>query len=203
MEPVQVINLLNECMERLSGVIDAEGGVVDKYVGDEIMALFGAPIARADDALRGVRAALGLQRAMQELNEQRAARGELPLQISVGVNTGACMAGNMGSAQRLNYTVLGDAVNMAARIEGLAAPGQVLITEHTFRHVEGSVEVRDAGLRELRGCAHPVRVYEAVSVTRPGADPGAARSCSACQCTAARRAADIGAAALHVTVRQL
>jgi hypothetical protein len=102
---------------------------------------------------------------MQELNEQRAARGELPLQISVGVNTGACMAGNMGSAQRLNYTVLGDAVNMAARIEGLAAPGQVLITEHTFRHVEGSVEVRDAGLRELRGFAHPVRVYEAVSVT--------------------------------------
>jgi class 3 adenylate cyclase len=165
MEPTRVISLLNECMERLTAAVEAEGGVVDKYVGDEIMALFGAPVGRPDDELRAIRAALGMQRAMGELNEARALRGEPPLQLSVGMNTGVCMAGNMGSANRLNYTVLGDAVNMAARIEALAAGGQVLMTEHTLRHVQDRVLVRDEGLRELRGFAHPVRVYEVLSVT--------------------------------------
>jgi class 3 adenylate cyclase len=117
MEPPAVIALLNECMERLTDVVEREGGVVDKYVGDQIMAIFGAPVARGHDALRAVRTAMEMQRAMAELNVKRARRGELPLEVSIGINTGQVMAGNMGSPSRLNYTVLGDHVNLASRVE--------------------------------------------------------------------------------------
>jgi len=175
MDPPRVIALLNECMGRLSEVVEAEGGVVDKYVGDEIMALFGAPVARDRDALRGVRAALGMQRAMQGLNQERALRGEPPLAISVGLNTGIVMAGNMGSPSRLNYTVLGDAVNLAARVQKLAGSAQVLITEHTYRQVTEDVRVRDLGPTELRGFAHSVRLYELLDLAQdvPAPKPAA------------------------------
>lgn len=164
MEPARVIALLNECMERLSNVVEDEGGVVDKYVGDEIMALFGAPVTRPHDPLRACRAAVGMQRAMLELNEERARRGEPPLQISVGINSGTVMAGNMGSPSRLNYTVLGDAVNLAARIEHHAKGGQILVSEHTMQLVEDDVVARDIGLTELRGFARPVRLFELLGI---------------------------------------
>jgi class 3 adenylate cyclase len=189
MEPSRVISLLNECMERLTAVVEAEGGVVDKYVGDEIMALFGAPVARPHDELRAVRAALGMQAAMASLNSARAERGEPPLQIGIGMNTGECMAGNMGSSNRLNYTVLGDTVNMAARVRALAAGGEVLITEHTLRRVEGKVTVRNRGLRELRGFSQPVLVYEVVadvsasSARSAPVQPGVARALTLCLLT--------------------
>jgi len=160
MEPMRVIAMLNECMERLSAVVEAEGGVVDKYVGDAIMAIFGAPFGRGDDTLRAVRAALGMQHAMAALNAERAQRGEAPVEVSIGMNTGLVMAGNMGSANRLNYTVIGDAVNLAARAEYAAGAGQVLMTESTLERVRDDVVVRDTGLHELRGFAQPVRLYE-------------------------------------------
>src|SRR5205814_870235 len=107
MEPQRVIALLNEFMEAASDAIDAEGGVVDKYVGDEIMAVFGAPVSRGGDADRAVRAALRIRAAVTELNAGRAARGEAPVSVGVGINAGPAVAGNMGSPGRLNYTVLG------------------------------------------------------------------------------------------------
>jgi class 3 adenylate cyclase len=168
MEPAGVIALLNECMELLSEAIEVEGGVVDKYVGDEIMAIFGAPVTRQYDPLRAARAALGMQRAMDRLNTERTRRGEVALRISIGMNTGHVMAGNMGSANRLNYTVLGDAVNMAARIEAMAEGGQILMSEHTLRHLQGHVQVRDLGVRELRGFAQPVGIFELLALS-PGA----------------------------------
>jgi class 3 adenylate cyclase len=164
MSPPDVIALLNECMERLTDVVEREGGVVDKYVGDQIMALFGAPVTRGSDALRAVRAAMGMQRAMAELNEERAGRGELPLEVSIGINTGVAMAGNMGSPSRLNYTVLGDAVNLASRVEHHAPSAGVLITQHTYAHVAQHVRVQDVGLVELRGFAQAVQLYQVVEV---------------------------------------
>jgi class 3 adenylate cyclase len=177
MSPPDVIKLLNECMERLTDVVELEGGVVDKYVGDQVMALFGAPVTRGSDALRAVRAAVGMQRAMAELNEERARRGELPLEISIGINTGQAMAGNMGSPSRLNYTVLGDTVNLASRVEHHAPSAGVLITCHTYTHVAQHVRVADAGVVELRGFAQPVQLYQVLEVhgepePAPGRDGG-------------------------------
>jgi adenylate cyclase len=164
MSPPDVIALLNECMERLTDVVEREGGVVDKYVGDQVMALFGAPVTRGHDSLRAVRAAMGMQRAMAELNEERARRGERPLEVSIGINTGQVMAGNMGSPSRLNYTVLGDGVNLASRVEGYAPSAGVLITDRTFAQVSEYVRVQDAGMVQLRGFAQAVQLYQVLDV---------------------------------------
>jgi len=179
MEPQQVIGLINECMEMLSAAVDAEGGVVDKYVGDELMAVFGAPIGRPDDALRAVRAALLMQRGMAGLNARRLDRGEAPLGVGVGINTGTVVAGNMGSKDRLNYTVLGDAVNLGARLCSGAERGEVLITGETLRAAEaagGDLEVRPLGGRSFKGFSSDVEVLRVEGVRVPASGTSLASS---------------------------
>jgi adenylate cyclase len=115
--PEQVVAELNEYFEHMVRVIRDEGGVVDKYIGDSIMAVFGALQPRPDDAVRALRAAAGLMRALETLNAERAVRGLLPLAHGVGVHVGEVVAGNIGTSERAQFTVIGDAVNVAARLE--------------------------------------------------------------------------------------
>ena len=164
MEPQEVIGLLNECMERLSQAIDAEGGVVDKFIGDEVMAVFGAPVKQEDHARRGVSAALRMRTAMLTLNESRRVRGEPPLDIGVGINSGVAVAGNMGSSNRLNYTVVGDTVNLAARLAGQARPGEILIGGETLRLAGERVEAPPLGGRTLKGFSSEIEVYAVESM---------------------------------------
>jgi adenylate cyclase len=117
--PTEVVTLLNRYLDRMSAVIEAEGGIIDKFIGDEIMALFGAPVASGDDANRALRAALGMRTALATFNRELAAEGRPPLAFGVGINTGPVVAGNIGSQRRLNYSVIGDAVNLAARLQTL------------------------------------------------------------------------------------
>lgn len=159
MEPQEVIGLLNECMEHLSQAIDAEGGVVDKYIGDEVMAVFGAPVTQDDHARRAVRAALRMREGMVTFNALRAARGDPPLAIGVGINSGVAVAGNMGSANRLNYTVVGDVVNMASRLAGQATGGQILISGATRSLVGPDLAAPALGGRALRGFSTEVEVF--------------------------------------------
>jgi class 3 adenylate cyclase len=159
MEPQQVIGLLNECMEYLSQAIDAEGGVVDKYIGDEVMAVFGAPVTQDDHARRAVRAALRMREGMQAFNATRAARGDVPLQIGVGINSGLAVAGNMGSRNRLNYTVVGDTVNLASRLAGQAVGGEILVSGATLRLAGPGVIAPPRGGRHVRGFSSEVEVY--------------------------------------------
>ena len=162
MEPQRVIGLINECMEFLSAAVDAEGGVVDKYVGDELMAVFGAPVGRPDDALRAARAALRMQQGMAELNRSRAERSEAPLGLGIGLNTGTVVAGNMGSQDRLNYTVLGDAVNLAARLCSGAGRGEILVTGETIGAAERSgarLTREPLGGRSFKGFSADFEVY--------------------------------------------
>ena len=124
-DPEALVRELNEYFEHMVQVIRAEGGVVDKYIGDSIMAVFGAPTARDDDAARAIRAAAGLQAALVALNGERGRRGLQPLAHGVGVHVGDVIAGNIGTAERAQYTVIGDAVNVAARLESATKDHQL------------------------------------------------------------------------------
>jgi adenylate cyclase len=117
--PPELLALLNRYLDRMSAEIERQGGVIDKYIGDEIMALFGAPVDVPDGADRAVRAALGMREALATLNREFAAEGRPPLAFGVGINTATVVAGNIGSHRRLNYSVIGDGVNLAARLQPL------------------------------------------------------------------------------------
>ncbi len=167
MEPQEVIAILNETMEMASAIVEREGGVVDKYIGDEIMALFGAPVSAPDDALRAVRAAIGIRDAMAALAEQRSAHGERQLALGIGVNTGVVVAGNMGSERRLNYTVLGEAVNVAARLCSAAQPQEILVGESTYAIVSDDVVATPAGSRVLKGLSRAMATYAIEGLVTP------------------------------------
>lgn len=157
-EPQEVIAMINECMERLSRAVESAGGVVDKYIGDEVMGVFGAPVQQEDHARRAIVAAERMRREMAGLNRARAARGQAALGLSIGVNTGVVVAGNMGSPDRLNYTVLGEPVNLAARLCAAAGRDEILVSAATHARVADIVEATPVGARELKGFSMPVEV---------------------------------------------
>jgi adenylate cyclase len=134
--PAEILALLNTCFTEITRVIEEHGGVVDKYLGDGVMALFGAPLRHPDDPPRAVATALGIQRAVFRLNQRFGAEGLPSLDIGIGLNTAVVVAGNMGSETRHNYTVIGDGVNLAARLEAL--------TKHYGVPVIASQSTRDA-----------------------------------------------------------
>lgn len=169
MEPQRVIALLNETMERLGEAVEREGGVVDKYVGDEIMAVFGAPMAQEDHAVRAAAAARAMQASMAEVNESRAARGEPPMRVGVGIHTGVAVAGNMGSPNRLNYTVLGETVNLGARLCAAAGAGEVLISGATLEALDDPGAAVPRGALDLKGFSRPVPVHALVAPEKPRA----------------------------------
>ena len=159
MPPEAVIELINSCMEQMSEAVEAEGGVVDKYVGDELMAIFGAPVSRGDDAGRAVRAAVRIQGRLADLNQQRRTKGETPIGVGVGINTGPAIAGNMGSPNRLNYTVLGETVNLAARICSATPAGEVYVSETTARHVEEKLPMKALSPQRFKGFSKDSTVF--------------------------------------------
>jgi class 3 adenylate cyclase len=129
-------------------------------MGDGIMALFGAPIARADDAARAVRTTVEMQRALARLNRMWETRGQPVLHAGMGVNTGSVTAGNIGSSKRMDYTVIGDAVNLASRLCANARGGQILVSESTFRELNGALPARRLEPILVKGKEAPVEIYE-------------------------------------------
>ena len=159
--PGDVLKLLNRYLTRFTEAIETEGGVVDKYIGDAVMALFGAPLAHEDHATRAVRGALGIQAAVSGLNTELVAEGEAPIAVGVGINTAVVVAGNMGSASRMNYTVIGDGVTIASRIEGLCPfyGTGILVSDATRAAVTG-VAFREVDRVQVRGRAEPLSIHE-------------------------------------------
>lgn len=157
--PESVLALLNEWLEVAAEAIEMEGGVVDKYVGDQVMAIFGAPIPQPDHAARAVRAGLRLRDRTDALNRVRQERGEEPLGVGIGINSGPAVAGNTGSQRRLNYTVLGASVNAASRLCSEAGSGELLISEDTHRAVAADVDGTPMPSRTLKGFSSATTPY--------------------------------------------
>jgi len=159
MDPEAVKQLVERALQRLGDEVTRFGGAVDKYIGDNVMALFGAPVAHEDDAERAVRAALGMQEAMTEVNAELEGNYGVSFALRVGLNTGEVLAGAVGDA----YTVTGDTVNVAARLQAAGRPGTVTVGERTHRETAGAFEYRSIGPLELKGKAEPVPAWEAVT----------------------------------------
>ncbi|MDB6073776.1 MAG: Adenylate cyclase, class 3 [Verrucomicrobiaceae bacterium] len=155
MPPTEVIALLNEHMTALTAIVHEHGGVVDKFVGDMIMALFGAPSAHGDDALRAAQCALRMVLRRDELNEHSKWR----FQVGIGIATGSVIAGCMGSEERLDYTVLGEKVNLASRLCSKAAPGEVLIDDTTLEKLDGTATSEPVFDLELKGFSEGVAAH--------------------------------------------
>lgn len=155
----QVVELLNTFFSRMIQVVLAHGGTVDKLMGDSVMALFGVPRATATDPLRAVRCALDMHRALAELNRERAQLQQPPIEMGIGINSGPVVAGNIGSIDRMDYTVIGDNVNIAARLQGIAEAGDTLVSEATHRKVQDMVEAIALQPAQLKGRQHQVAVF--------------------------------------------
>jgi class 3 adenylate cyclase/predicted ATPase len=165
LDPEALKGLVERCLRRLGGEVIAHGGTVDKYIGDNVMALFGAPTAHEDDPERAVRAGLGMQAAMDEINERTSLENGITFALRVGVNTGEVAAGAVGDG----YTVIGGAVNVAARLQAAARPGTVTVGERTFRGTRGSIGYSQLDPLTLKGKAEPVPAWEATGpLARPG-----------------------------------
>jgi adenylate cyclase len=157
----EVVALLNQCHERMVETVFAHGGTLDKYLGDGLMAYFGAPVAQPDHAERAVRCALAMQGALGEINRSRAASGGDALRMGIGVHTGMVVLGNIGARRRREYTAIGDTVNVAARIEELTklVGVPILVSEETRRCVGDAVAFTAAEPVRVRGRTRPLQSF--------------------------------------------
>jgi len=160
LHPDEIQRLLNEYFDAMVEIVFKYEGTVDKYIGDGLMVFFGDPEPQPDHALRCVRAAIEMQKKTDELRRRWSAVGSIPIRIRIGINTGEVVVGNMGSARRLSYTVLGSAVNLAQRLERSASPGGILISQRTCDLVKGSVSVRSLGAIAVKGIGGEIPIYE-------------------------------------------
>jgi adenylate cyclase len=156
------VTLLNDYFARMVECISEQGGMLDKFIGDAIMAVFGLPVPGEDDEDRALRAAIAMIRSLWEWNREREQRGELALDIGVGLNTDSVVAGNIGSPKRMDYTIIGDGVNLASRLESACKHygARILLSELTMEKLKGVYRVREVDKVIVKGKTKPVAVFE-------------------------------------------
>ena len=159
-----LLEMLNRYLVRMSEITVAHGGTIDKFMGDAIMVLFGAPFAHDDDVQRAVLCAVDMQLAMFEINQQNRESGLPELNMGIGINTGTVMAGLLGSEIYTEYTVIGDEVNLASRIEAYSLRGQILISESTYRRVQDDITVEAPMDVYVKGKKDLVHLYEVLGI---------------------------------------
>ncbi|HUU30215.1 MAG TPA: adenylate/guanylate cyclase domain-containing protein [archaeon] len=164
--PGEVVDLLNSYFDLMIDVVFRYNGTVDKIVGDELMVLFGAPFAFKDDTHRAVGCALAMLEALGEFNKRRLPEGHAPLAIGIGLNRGSVISGNIGSTKHMDYTVIGDAVNLASRLVGHAAKGQILISRSVYENLNNSFLCRRMENIRVKGKKDPIEVFEVLHKNR-------------------------------------
>jgi adenylate cyclase len=169
MAPERLMTFMNEYLTPMTKIVFDEKGTLDKYIGDAVMAFWNAPVDQPDHALRGCRAAVSMLERLDELKKTWKAAGLPDLEIGIGVNTGAMVVGNMGSDVRVDYTVLGDAVNLGSRLEGTNKEYEtrIVISESTWRAVKDQVVARRLGAVRVKGRKEPVRIFELRAMGAP------------------------------------
>jgi adenylate cyclase len=162
--PERVVSLLNDFYTLMIDLTFRHDGTLDKFLGDGIMAIFGAPIAHPDHALRAVRAALDMQAGIEALSLTRVGQGKEPIAVGIGIHAGEVVAGTVGTEDRMEYTVIGDNVNLASRLESNAKPGQILVSRRILDLVRDAVDARPLGALRIKGKGDEVDVYEVVGL---------------------------------------
>ncbi len=162
LNPSELVKLLNEYLSEMTNIILSHGGTVDKYIGDAIMAFYGAPLPYEDHAMRCCRAAIAMKKRLRELQEYWRESGSDILKVRMGMNSGKAVVGNMGSSTQMGYTAMGDAVNLASRLEGVnkAYSTYAMISESTFQYVKDEVEARKLDIVRVVGKEEPIVIYE-------------------------------------------
>jgi class 3 adenylate cyclase/tetratricopeptide (TPR) repeat protein len=160
LDPEVVHEVMDRCFKLVTAEVHRFEGTINQYTGDGVMALFGAPIAHEDSPRRAVYAALGIQRAIRDFSRELQAQRDFSVQMRLGINTGLVVVGKIGDDLRMDYTAMGDTTNLAARLQQLAQPGTVVISEATHRLVAGLFETRDLGEHVVKGYVEPVHAFE-------------------------------------------
>ena len=161
MPPREINMLLNQFFSQMTDIIFKYDGTLDKYIGDCLMAVFGAPLEKKGDSERAIKAALEMRKKLAEMME--ITDTEKKFNIRIGINTGKVVAGNIGSPNRMDYTVIGDPVNIASRLESIALPNQILVGEETYRDVKDKFKIKKVGLKKVKGKSTAINVYEVLA----------------------------------------
>jgi len=158
-EPQEIVNTLNEYFEVMVDILFKYNGTLDKFVGDEIIGLFGAPIHLDDAPFKAVSCAIAMLDALEEFNTTRASENLAAIRIGIGINTGNVITGSIGSTRALQYTAIGDAMNVASRLVNVAGSGEIIISEHTYRACTGRIEAASLPPVKVKGKAEELKIY--------------------------------------------
>ncbi len=166
LDPEDVAATINDFFSRMHNIIDRYGGEIDKFMGDAMLVLWGAPVTHEDDDERAVRAAMEMMSEIKKFNDDRPKEisSKFPISMTIGINSGLVFAGNVGSLKRMEYTVMGDNVNLAARLEAMANPGEIMISKETRDMLSPEILVKDLGSMPVKGKKEPVQVFLAAGI---------------------------------------
>jgi len=155
----EVVSLLNEALTSVTKIIFKYEGMIDKFIGDSVMAVFGAPIAHEDDVDRSINAAVEIQRSIIEMNKQRKKAGKEMINVGIGINTGEVVVGNIGAKVRLDYTVIGGSVNLANRLQEVASGGEIIVSEDIHKEANVSYKFSEPMRIKVKGKDDPIEIY--------------------------------------------
>ena len=160
LEPEELVDLLNQYLAEMTEIVFKHGGTLDKYIGDALMVFFGNPVSYEDHAERAVSTALEMRARLEELQQRWMTRSQEFLAMGIGITTGYVTVGNIGSPSRMDYTVLGNQVNLASRLADAAKGGQILVSERTLVAVRDRVVSTEIDQIQLQGVFRPIRIFE-------------------------------------------
>ncbi|GMR05020.1 MAG: hypothetical protein BMS9Abin23_0944 [Thermodesulfobacteriota bacterium] len=164
MDPEEIVEVLNRYFTLITEIVFRFEGTVDKFIGDAVMSVFGSPIKSEVHLEKGLKAAVAIRDALERVNASREARGVVPFYMGIGISSGEVIVGNMGSKSRMEYTAVGETVNMASRLSGLAGKGEVLVPEDLYLSVSGFVSAREITSASIKGIDNPVRLYSIIDL---------------------------------------